>query len=85
MRALLTGHPVLSFLYHPLVPYMAVVAVWFAGSYLIYAVSGNRRFRPELDERIAYVAAGITIVNFIVKNGLLVFAGIDVIGRLPGV
>ena len=29
--------------------------------------------------------AGIVILNFIIKNGLLVFAGIDVIGRLPGV
>ena len=46
---------------------------------------GNRRFRPELDDRIAYAAAGIVILNFIIKNGLLVFAGIDVIGRLPGV
>lgn len=35
--------------------------------------------------RIAYAAAGIVILNFIIKNGLLVFAGIDVIGRLPGV
>lgn len=27
VRALLSGHPVLSFLYHPVVPYMASVAV----------------------------------------------------------
>lgn len=27
VRALLAGHPFLSFLYHPVVPYMAVVAV----------------------------------------------------------
>ena len=66
VRALLSGHPVLSFLYHPV-------------------ATRNRRFRPELDDRIAYAAAGIVILNFIIKNGLLVFAGIDVIGRLPGV
>jgi len=70
VRALLSGHPVLSFLYHPVVPYMASVAVWAAVSWL--------------DDRIAYAAAGIVILNFIIKNGLLVFAGIDVIGRLPG-
>ena len=51
VKALLAGHPVLSFLYHPLVLCTAV----------------------------------IVILNFIIKNGLLVFAGIDVIGRLPGV
>lgn len=82
---LLSGHPVLSFLYHPVVPYMASVAVWAAASWILYFATGNRRFRPELDDRIAYAAAGIVILNFIIKNGLLVFAGIDVIGRLPGV
>lgn len=85
VRALLSGHPVLSFLYHPVVPYMASVAVWAAASWILYFATGNRRFRPEPDDRIAYAAAGIVILNFIIKNGLLVFAGIDVIGRLPGV
>ena len=85
VRALLAGHPFLSFLYHPVVPYMAVVAVWAVVFWTLYFVTGNRRFRPELDERIAYAAAGIVILNFIIKNGLLVFAGIDVIGRLPAV
>jgi len=75
VRALLSGHPVLSFLYHPVA----------AASWILYFATGNRRFRPELDDRIAYAAAGIVILNFIIKNGLLVFAGIDVIGRLPGV
>lgn len=84
VRALLSGHPVLSFLYHPVVPYMASVDVWAAVSWILYFATGNRRFRPELDDRIAYAAAGIVILNFIIKNGLLVFAGIDVIGRLPG-
>lgn len=85
VRALLSGHPVLSFLYHPLVLYTAVAAVWFGVSRLLYLITGNKKFRVELDDRCAYAAAGITILNFIIKNGLLVFAGIDVIGRLPGV
>ena len=58
MRALLAGHPFLSFLYHPVVPYMAVVAVWAVVFWTLYFVTGNRRFRPELDDRIAYAAAG---------------------------
>ena len=60
VRALLSGHPVLSFLYHPVVPYMASVAVWAAVSWILYFATGNRRFRPELDDRIAYAAAGCT-------------------------
>ena len=58
VRALLAGHPFLSFLYHPVVPYMAVVAVWAVVFWTLYFVTGNRRFRPELDDRIAYAAAG---------------------------
>ena len=61
VRALLSGHPVLSFLYHPVVPYMASVAVWAAASWILYFATGNRRFRPELDDRIAYAAAGSVI------------------------
>lgn len=68
VRALLSGHPVLSFLYHPVVPYMASVAVWAAASWILYFATGNRRFRPELDDRIAYAAAGIVILNFIIKT-----------------
>ena len=64
---------------------LPVVAVWAVVFWTLYFVTGNRRFRPELDDRIAYAAAGIVILNFIIKNGLLVFAGIDVIGRLPAV
>ena len=66
VRALLSGHPVLSFLYHPVVPYMASVAVWAAASWILYFATGNRRFRPELDDRIAYAAAGIVILNFMI-------------------
>ena len=39
--ALLAGHPVLSFLYHPLVPYCALVALVFAVSYAIYWIPGS--------------------------------------------
>ena len=41
VRALLSGHPVLSFLYHPVVPYMASVAVWAAASWILYFATGT--------------------------------------------
>ena len=85
VKALLAGHPVLSFLYHPLVLCTAVTAAVFAVSWGLYFLTGKEKFRMEPDDRYAYAAAGIVILNFIIKNGLLVFAGIDGIGRLPGV
>ena len=63
----------------------AVTAAVFAVSWGLYFLTGKEKFRMEPDDRYAYAAAGIVILNFIIKNGLLVFAGIDVIGRLPGV
>jgi len=62
-----------------------VTAAVFAVSWGLYFLTGKEKFRMEPDDRYAYAAAGIVILNFIIKNGLLVFAGIDVIGRLPGV
>ena len=50
---------------------MASVAVWAAASWILYFATGNRRFRPELDDRIAYAAAGIVILNFIIKKWYL--------------
>ena len=46
---------------------------------------GEQEIPPELMTGSLTRRRGIVILNFIIKNGLLVFAGIDVIGRLPGV
>lgn len=85
VRALLTGHPLLSLLYHPLVPYCGAVAAWFALSYLLYWITGRERFRLYLDLKYVYTGVGIVAVNFFVKNGALLFAGIDLLERLPRV
>ena len=82
--ALLAGHPVLSFLYHPLVPYCALVALVFAVSYAIYWKTKDPRFRLYLSDTYVHVGLGIIVVNFLVKNYLLAAKGIDILEQLPG-
>ena len=82
--ALAAGHPVLSFLYHPLVPYCALVALVFAVSYAIYWKTKDPRFRLYLSDAYVHVGLGIIVVNFLVKNYLLAAKGIDILEQLPG-
>lgn len=85
VKALLTGHPVISFLYHPVVLYGALVAVVFAGSYLVYLKTKNPKFRLYLENTYVYAGCGIIAVNFVVKNYLLLVKGIDILAMLPTV
>ena len=71
IKALLSGHPVLSFLYHPLIPYCAVIAAVFAVSYAIYWKTKNPKFRLYLENTYVYIGIGIIVINFIVKNYFL--------------
>jgi len=82
VKALLTGHFWRSFLYHPVVIYGVVVGIWLLINRLIFRVTGNRQFFRRLEDRHLYMGLGITAVNFIVKNLLLVIWGIDVLEML---
>ena len=64
--ALLAGHPVLSFLYHPLVPYCALVALVFAVSYAIYWKTKDPRFRLYLSDAYVHVGLGIIALSGLV-------------------
>lgn len=85
VKALLGGHPLLSFLYHPVVPYCAVLAVWFLIRLLVYRKTGDPKYRPYLENGYVYAGAGIIVINFIVKNYLLLAEGLDVLALLPAV
>lgn len=85
VKALLMGRPMLSFLYHPLVLYCALVAAVFSVSYLIYWKTRNPKFRLYLENTYVYIGCGIIALNFIVKNYLLLAEGIDVLAVLPAV
>lgn len=85
VKALLQGKPVLSFLYHPLVLYCALMAVLFSLSWFLYWRTGKPRYRLYLENRYIYVGVGLTAVNFIVKNYCLVVLGKDLLSMLPPV
>ncbi|MBQ7796120.1 MAG: DUF2752 domain-containing protein [Lachnospiraceae bacterium] len=85
IKALFKGHPVISFFYHPLVLYCAVLAVVFAVSYLLYVKTKNPRFRLYLGNGYVYTGLGIVIFNFIVKNYFLLVKGMDILSMLPAV
>lgn len=84
VRSLLAGHFIKSFLYHPLVLYCVLVAVWFAVSYLLYWITKKPRYRLYLGNSYVYAGIGIILLNFIVKNYLLVAKGIDLLKYLSG-
>ncbi len=84
-KAMLKGDMISSFLYHPLVLYCVLVAVIFAVSFLIYRKTKNPKFRLYFDNKYAYIGIGIIVINFVVKNYLLVFEDIDLLSALPPV
>lgn len=85
VKSLLHGNLILSFLYHPLVIYCGLVAVWFAVNYLIYWRTKNPKYRLFLDTNYIYVGVAVTAVNFFVKNFFLMAKGIDLLEALPKV
>ncbi len=80
--ALLHGQILTSFICHPLVPYTAFVGGWFLISQSIERIS-RRRIQIGMKFRDAYIwaALGIVIVNFIVRNFLLVVCHLDILEK----
>lgn len=79
LRYLLRGRLLLSLQYHPLILYGAVVAAAEAGTYLLARITGRKELFLGHDRLFLYLAAAIVTVNFLVKNILLVFFGIDLL------
>ncbi len=79
---LLQGHPVTSFLYHPLVLYTAVIGGWFMVSHTIEKISRGR-LPIGMKYRDGWIWGALCLVgvNFVVKN-ILLFMGIDVLRLL---
>lgn len=79
VRALLRGNLAMSLQYHPLVPYMAAVILLELASLGIAKATKNPRWYLGHETLFVYIAAGIIVVNWIGKNVLLVFFGIDLL------
>ena len=85
VKALMKGNVITSFLYHPLVIYVVLVAAVFAFSYIIYAKTKNPKFRLQFDNKYAYIGIGIIVINFVIKNYYLIFEATDLLQTLPPV
>lgn len=79
--ALFRGELVRSIKFHPFVPYAAFLGGWFMISQTIQRISGNRiKIGMHYRDIYLWIALVIVIVNFLIKNGLLLFANIALLG-----
>lgn len=76
---LLHGELVKSFVYHPLVPYMAFVILLLTGSYLVARITKKPERYLGHELMFIYIGVGIILVNWVVKNVCLVGFGIDLL------
>lgn len=77
---LLHGDFLLSFRYHPLVPYVAVICGWFMISQTIERISRHKiRIAMRYRDIYLWIALTIVILNFILKNVLLIGWHIDLL------
>lgn len=83
VKALFHGRLLLCLLYHPLVFYCAALAVWFAVSYALYRLTGDKGYRRSLENRYVNIGVVLILLNFLVKNMLLAVCGIDLLAMLP--
>ena len=85
VKALLAGHPVISFLYHPLILYCVLVGAWFLLCAFLRWKTKNPRYQKYLGNSYVYVGLGIIGINFLVKNLALAVFGFDIFAHLPAI
>lgn len=86
-RAVLTffhGKFLTSFICHPIILYTAVVGGWFLISQSVDRISKHRiPIGMKYHDAYVWIALGIVIVNFIIKNALLLIWHIDLLENIP--
>ena len=80
VAVLVRGQIGASFLYHPIVPYCAVVYLWFMVSHTAERIAGHR-WRIGMRYRNAYlwIALGIVVINIAVKDIALTAFRVDLL------
>lgn len=79
VRALIEGNLRLSLQYHPLVLYTAVVVTAELLSCALSKAAKNPRLYLGHEMLFIYIAVGIVSVNWVYKNVMLIFFGIDLL------
>lgn len=71
--ALITGHPIISFLYNPAVIYAAGVLIFYAVWGILYAAGKGAFKRPKFYLAFVWIFIAILIANCTVRNLMLCF------------
>lgn len=80
VASLLQGGLLRSFCYHPLVLYTVAVGGWFMISQTTERLTrGQIRIGLRFREIYIWIALGIILINFVVKNGALIFWNVDLL------
>ncbi len=80
VKALFRGDILASVVYHPVVPFAAVIAVWFMISQTIERVSKEKcKIGMHFSDKYLWIILALIIANFIVKNVCLNVFGIDLL------
>lgn len=78
LQALLQGHPLQSFLYHPAIDYMAVVCGWFMVSQTLErAAKGRIRIGMKYHDHYLWILLVILVLHCVVRNALKLLWGIE--------
>ena len=79
-EALLSGHLIRSFVYHPIVIYTAILLGWFMVTYTMELLAKHQlKYRFPFKPAWLWIALAIVIVNCLIKNLLLGCFGIALI------
>jgi len=73
VRALLHGHFILSFLYHPFIPYCIIMWILYEGSHLLEILHVPHIKGMKFRTAYVWTGLGIILLNWIVKNILLIY------------
>ena len=78
--SLLHGNLLYSMLYHPFVPYAAIICGWFMISQSIERISRHKlRIGMHYHDCYLWIAITLVVLNFIIKNVLLLVFHIQLI------
>lgn len=80
VHAFLEGDILRSIRYHPFVPYVGIICIWFMASQTVERLSkGKIRIAMHFREIYMWIALGIIFVNFLIKNLVLIIWHVDLL------
>lgn len=79
VRFLIRGDIGNSFIYNPIVPYTIIATFIFLTFVVKYKISGKSLNKEKIGLPMLYIGVIILLLNWIIKDWLLIFRGIDLL------